>query len=441
LLGGFKSELIVQDVATGRRLARQVWKHELRGLISNGDGSALFALVAPAGFRWGAQSAEPTDPAVHVGEVVEFRLPPQAIRGPVAAAASWSKEPCLAQGELPEARDVAHHATAFTPRWILPVHRFTAKLAPEPIPPQLPAGNLYPCRGSCSDIFVRTDSSLWVDDGTTIAQLLPADGRRLRTLPTPRTDKVSSVVLAASGGFFNAQGDTLSWRPFDAPGAAMRQVVDRRPGWEIILLQRQGNTMLAAWVRKGPANPAADATYPPRPTTYAIYSPQARLIRETQGTEDSEGDSWPSSDQLQHTLQMRNLAPCHDEAGALAEGHDWRIGPFGSVVAWACGPAPGAARIALWSGIEATPRFIDEPAPLRIVASDGTIGVVSDDARPFHLRVFDAAQRRELGTIDVPADNDIVDVTADADLGVVFVETNDGAGPSGERRILAYAVR
>jgi len=124
-----------------------------------------------------------------------------------------------------------------------------------------------------------------------------------------------------------------------------------------------------------------------------------------------------------------------------AEGYDWRIGPFESVMAWACGPTAGAVRIALWSGLDATPRVVaDEPAKARIVASDGAIGVVSDEARPFQLRVFDAARRRELGTIAVPADNDIVDVTADDDLGLVFVEANDGTGP-GARRILAYAVR
>ena len=438
---GFRNELVVQDVATGRRLARRAWKHELQGLIFNADGSALFALVAPSSVRFEVQPSNPADPPEPVGEVIEFRLPPQATRAPAATPVSWSREPCLADREQPEARNVTHHATAFTPRWTTPAHRFTAKLAPAPIPPQMPAGSLYPCRGSCSDIFVRTDSSLWVDDGTTIAQIHPEDGRRLRTLPTPRTDKVSSVVLATSGGFFNAQGDTLSWRPFDAPGTAMRQVVDRRPGWEIILLQRQGNTMLVAWVRKAPANAPADAANAPRPTTYAIYSNTARLIRETQGTEDADGDSWSTSDELQHTLWMRNVAPCHDETGALAEGHDLRIGPFGSVVAWACGPGPGAARIVMWSGMDATPRSVDEPALLRIVASDGTLGVVSDEQRPFHLRVFDAAQRRELGTIAVPTPVEIVDITADSDLGVVFVEMNDHGGPSGERRILAYTVR
>lgn len=442
LQGGFRTELIVQDVATGRRLARQAWKHELRGLISNGDGSALFALVAPAGFRWAAETHDAPDPAVHAGEVVEFRLPPQALRAPAATTAAWPREPCPADREQRDARVVAHARTAFAPRWTLAVHRFSAQLAPSPVSPQLPAGSMYPCRGSCSDIFARTDSSLWVDDGATIAQIHPADGRRLRTLPTPRSDKVSSVVLAASGGFFNAQGDTLSWRPFDAPGAAMRQVVDRRPGQEIILLQRQGNTVLAAWVRKRPANASAEETSVEREATYAVYSPQARLIRETKGTEDAQGDSWPTSDDLQHTLAMRNVAPCHDETGALAEGYDWRIGPFESVMAWACGPAAGAARIALWSVPDATPRAaVDAPRKVRIVSSGGTIGVASEEDRPFHLRVFDAALRRELGSIDLPSDNEIVDITVDADLGLVFVETTAGAGLVDERRILAYDVR
>jgi hypothetical protein len=135
LLGGFKTELVVQDIATGRRLARQVWKHELRGLISNGDGSGLFALVAQAGFRWGAQSGEPPDPAVHAGEVVEFRLPPQATRTPAAPAASWSREPCPMDREQQDARVVTHARTAFAPRWTIPVHRFSTKLAPAPIPP------------------------------------------------------------------------------------------------------------------------------------------------------------------------------------------------------------------------------------------------------------------------------------------------------------------
>ncbi|MFL6628201.1 MAG: hypothetical protein ACJ8G1_17295, partial [Vitreoscilla sp.] len=138
---------------------------------------------------------------------------------------------------------------------------------------------------------------------------------------------------------------------------------------------------------------------------------------------------------------MRNVAPCHDETGGLAEGYDWRIGPFESVMAWACGPAAGTARIALGTDLDAWPRaVVDEPRKARSVASDAVIGVVSDENRPFHLHVFDAALRRELGSIDPPTDNEIVDVTVDAGLGMVFVETTDGGGPSGERRILAYAV-
>ena len=441
---GFRVELIVQDVATGRRITRQAWKHALQGLISNGDGSALFALVAPDGAR---SIDPPTNAPVagsHAGEVIEFNLPRLA-RAPATQAAAWSQASCPADHEQPDARVVAHASKAFEPRWTIPVLRFAKALAPPNIPPQLPWGSLYPCRGACADLFVRTDGSLWVDDGTTIAEILYSDGHRLRTSPTPRSDTVASVVLAPSGGFFNAQGDTLSWRPFDAPGAAMRQVVDRRPGQEIILLQRQGDTVLAAWVRKPPANAAPDDSFRERPTTYAVYGPQARLLRESRGTEDAQGDSWPTSDELQHALVMRNVAPCHDETGALAQGYDWRIGPFGSVLAWACGPAAGAAQVALRSGLDAAPRAVvdDEPPKARVVASDGAIGVVSDENRPFRLRVFDAARRRELGTIDVPTDNDndIVDVTADDDLGLVFVETSDGAGPSGARRILAYAVR
>ena len=439
---GLTSELIVQELASGRRLARQAWNHDLHGLIANADGSALFALVAPSPWRWNDDQVRASGPPSRLGELVEFKIPAQAAAA--AATTAWPASPCPIGGEAPGAREGGHASQVFKPRWSIPVHRFVEPRANADIPAWMPHDADLACRGSCGDIFKRTDSSLWVDDGPTITQLMPTTGQRLRTLPTPRTDKLSSVILAASGGYFNAQGDTLTWRPFDAStDNAFRQVVDRRPGWQIILLQRQGDTMLAAWVRKPPMARPIDAPFEPRPATYVVYNAQAHILHASEGTEDADGDSWPTSLNLQHAVQLRNLAPCHDETGALAEGHDWRIGPFGSVIAWSCGPTPGAARIASWSGSDMSPQppAIDYGVRFdRVVAADDTLGVTQNVQQWRHLRVFDARQRRELGAIDTPPDDDIVDIVADDGNGLVFVETTDHEH-RGLRHILAYAVR
>ena len=438
LQGGFTNEIVVQDVASGRLIARQAWPHALHGLIANGDGTAVFALVAPPAWHWRETSAPTPILPANIGAVVELRIPAKALAP--AAAPAWAAAPCPLPDERPGARDVAHASTVFKPRWDAPLHRSADSRASGDVAAgSTPQGDV-PCRGSCSDVFVRTDTAPWVDEGATLTRLHVGTGERVQVLPTPRSDKLASVALNVSGGWFSAQGDTLSWRPFDrATEVSFRQVVDRRPGWEVILLQRQGSTMLAAWRRKAPAVPS----YPPRAATYAFYDKHLRLLHESPGSEDAGGDAWPTSEDLQHTVTMRTIAPCHDETGALAEGFDWRIGPLGSVLAWACGPTPGAAHIALWSGSDVAPKppAVDYgPAFERVAASDGALGVIQDGRQWRHLRVFDADKRRELGTIDTPPDDDIVDIVADDDNGFVLIETTDHAQP-GLRHVLAYFVR
>lgn len=424
---GDTDELVVLDIASGRELARRAWKHALGGLVASADGTHLYALSTPSFGRWNRPS-DAVVPGPGLGQVVDIALPAAALAGSPATAAQWPAQPCGEVAAAAPARAVTRVERALQPAWRVPTGG-EAIASTE-------------CTATCAQLVVRRDGSLWLDGGATFVQLDPATGRRLRSLPTPRSDKVSSVAVPAADGFFNAQGDTLTWRPFDAsaPGAPARRVVEVRPGHEIILLERQGDAVLVAWTPRQPKPaPGAETDAGQRPSAYAFYDASGKKVSERDGTEDWGGDGWPTSDELQHDLVVANLAPCHDETGALASGWDWRIGPFGSVVAWTCGPAAGSAQVALWSDIDIRPQNAsraDAAPERRIVAHDGSIGVVDEAGR---YRVFDAARHAELGQFRLPENVQAVTITVAARQGLVLVEGTDDAPAA--RTLRAYPYR
>ncbi len=425
---GFTDELVVLELASGRQLARSPWKHALAGLSAGSDGTHLYALSVASTAPGGLATA-PADPAVRLGEVVDIALPAQAVSARAEHAAAWPTQPCLLDHETAQARAVAHVDRMLPPAWTLPLAEAQA--------------SERTCEGTCAMPFLRRDGTIWLDIGATITELDGATGRPLRSLPTPRSAKVLSVPVGASDGFFNAQGDTVTWRPFDAaePGAAAKRIVDRRPGWMVTLLERQGNAALAAWVRKDAPSMDDPGGGAPREHAYAFYDPAGRKVSERTGSEDWGGDGWPTSDELQHDLIVANEQPCHDETGALANGFDWRIGPFNSIVAWSCGPEAGVAHIALWSDIDVRPRSesrMEASGIRRIAAQDGAIGIVEETGR---YRVFDAARNLELAQIALPPGTEPVGVTVSARLGLILFQTAWDSDAPATNRVRAYSFR
>ena len=425
MVAGFTDELVVLDLASGRQVARSAWKHALAGLVASSDGTHLYALAAAS-----PVSQQALDPALYLGDVVDIALPAQAVKTAPGRPAAWPATPCLLDRENASARAVVHVDRRLQPLWTTPLTAAETSRSS--------------CvSGICALPFIRRDGTPWLDLGDTVVAVDGATGRRLRSLATPRSAKVQSVPVGASDGFFNAQGDTLSWRPIDAaePGAPARRIVDRRPGWEVGLLERQGDAALAAWVRKdAPAMDSPEGGGAPRPHVYAFYDRQGRKVSERTGTEDWDGDGWPTSDELQHELIVANAEPCHDETGALTTGFDWRIGPFNSIVAWACGPEAGVARIALWSDIDVRPKSGSATAAAnvrRIVAQDGAVAVVEEAGR---YRVFDAARSLELGQIELPPGAQSVAVVVTARRGLVLLQTAWDTDAPARDRLRAYSL-
>ena len=427
--GRVTDELVVVDIATGRELARSTWKHALHGLVASADGTRLHALAA-ASVEPYDQPPDPPDPALPIGRVITIDLPSAALAPAPQRPAAWPAAGCAIAREGPHAREVAHADRALTPLWSLQAQR------------EASASN--PCPDTCIPLIVMRDGSVWLDGDRTITQVDAATGHRGRTLPTPRSDKIRSVPLPASDGWFNAQGDTLSWRPFDASasGASTRRIVDTRPGREIILLQRQGDSVLVAWAHQAFGPKPAGAEIPDsRPTTYVFYDAKGRAVSESLGTEDVQGDQWATSDELQHAATQANSEACHDETGALASGFDWRLDRFNSIAAWSCGPAAGDARIVLWSDIDVRPRSdadMDAVGSRAIVATDGAFAVVQDGLK---LRLFDASDRREFGSVVLPQDTPPVAVRLDAARGLMLVETTKSSSGGNLSMLHAYAWR
>lgn len=418
-------DLVVLDAATGRTLLVREFPHALRGLVASADGTQLFALAKPS-FDYGRTTPKTPVSRLPVGQVLTIAVPgvPAAAAATNAAATAM---PCPVPREAPHARELARAGRPLRLLWSQPLVGLDV--------------SWFVCDYACGPLMVMHDGSLWADANSTALQFDNATGKLLRSVPTPRSDKVKSVPLRAADGWFNAQGDTLSWRPID--GTAARRVVDRRPGWEIVFLQAHGDAVLAAWVRKASAPPPADGTIPPpRPATYVFYDAQGRRISEaSNGTEDVEGEEEPGSAYALGLLTPPWAPPCRDAAGSRTTGFDWRLERFGSVVAWACGPAAGDTSMAVWSDIDIRPKPDAEAdvTARQVVAQDGAIGVIQDKTS---VRVFDAAMRREIGRIPLAFDVRLAAVAIDASHGQLVVVTGRrGPDDVWQETLQAYALR
>jgi len=405
---GARSVLVVQDLASGRQLARVTSKHALAGLVATPAGDRLFALAS--------QPVEPETgetiagwPAVPDDErVVDIALPAAALEATRDAARAWASEVCREPGETPGARALAHADRVLQPLW-------TRDLGTDPAP--LPAS--APCASTARDasVFATRDGGLWLDQGMQVARLDPATGTASTALPTPRSRNVCSVVTPGGTGFLNAGGDTLTWRPLAAASdPTRRRVVERRPGWTATLLPVRGEVARVAW------------TSPAHDIVIADYDANGKRLREAATTLAAFGDDPAGPAALAP-------APCQDARGTpIAIGYDWRAGPFGSQRGSTCGPLPGMARLVWWSGASIAPRA-DRSAPLLRAqpAIDGTIAVSADDTQ---LHVVNLALQREIAQIDL-RDGFDGRTWVLASRKLVLLEATGG---DGHRRLRAYAL-
>ncbi len=382
LATGARWALVVQDMATGRRLERVTSRFALDGLVATPDGATLFALASQP-FEPETGDAIAGWPAVPDGErVLELKLPEAATTATRDAAKAWERGFCRESGETPGARAMARSEHPLKPLWSRDLSADASS--------QGPSSPATACEwGTPASTLVKTaDGGLLLDLSTRVARLDPLTGALGLGLPTPRTKNVCSVVTPSGSGFINAGGDTLSWRPLAAAtDPARRRVIERRTGWGASLLGVRDDAVRVVW------------SAPDRGFVVADYDSNGRRLREFKTTEadinnDADGEIGADGRVRQPP------APCHDRRDVpLAIGYDWRAGPFGSQRGATCGPLPGVARLVWWNGASIAPRLDNSDAtPRATPAIDGAIAVVADDRT---LHVVNLALQREFAQVDL----------------------------------------
>ena len=426
--GGARFALIVQDMATGRELARVTSKYALTGLVATPDGGTLFALAAqPVEPETGEAIAG--SPVVPDGEqLVQVKLPDAASAAPRDPAKAWERGFCKEAGEAPGARAVTRSDHWLKPLWARDLSADAGGAAHD-----APAttADLRACGDApLSPTPFRTpDGGVWLDLGARIAQLDPLKGVLAASLPTPRTKSVCSLVTPAGNGFLSAAGDTLTWRPLaSAIDPARRRVVDRHPGWSISSAGVQGDVVHVVWQAGQHTAVERDANDVALNRLVIDYDSSGKRVRQFKTSESPlEGD--------EELLDPDASAPCHDARGTpLAIGYDWRAGPFGSQRGVTCGPLPGMARLVWWSGATIAPRLDSSaPTPRAQPAIDGAIAAFADDTT---LHVVNLALQREFAQVDLTSGTD-GRAWVIAGKRLVLVESTGG---DGHRWLRAYAL-
>jgi hypothetical protein len=423
LATGARWVLVVQDMASGRTLERVTSRYALNGLAATPDGATLFALAS--------QPIEPEtgelvvgSPAVPDAErVLEVKLPEAATTATRDTARAWERGFCKESGEAPGARAMARSEHLLQPQWTRDLGSSSVSSAPE-------AAARCGTDAGGNALFRTPDGSLWLDSSTQVARIDPRTGALSAGLPTPRSDKVCSVVTPAGNGFLNVTGDTLTWRPLAAAGdPSRRRVVDRHPGWSASFAARRAEVVRVLWVAGQRAAVERDGDGVAQNLLVIDYDSSGKRVNETRTTEAADEDG--SFDRDDAALPP----PCHDASGMpLAIGYDWRAGPFGSQRALTCGPLPGMARLVWWSGATIAPRLDDsEPTARPTPALDGAIAVVADDLQ---LHVVNLALQREFAQIDLSGAA-VGRAWVLAAKRLVLVES---AGADGHRWLRAYAL-
>ena len=422
LATGARWALVVQDMTSGRTLERVTSRYALNGLAATPDGATLFALAS--------QPIEPETgervvgaPAVPDAErVLEVKLPEAATTATRDTAKAWERGFCRESGETPGARAMARSEHLLQPLWTRDLGSSTVSSAPEAARCGADAGG--------NALFRTPDGNLWLDSSTQVARIDPRTGTLSAGLPTPRSDRVCSVVTPAGNGFLNVTGDTLTWRPLAAAGdASKRRVVDRHPGWSASFAAQRADVVRVLWVAGQRAAVERDGDGVPQDLLVIDYDSSGKRVNEIRTTEAADEDGRFDRD------DAALAPPCHDARGTpLAIGYDWRAGPFGSQRALTCGPLPGMARLVWWSGATIAPRLDDsEPTPRPAPALDGAIAVVADDLQ---LHVVNLALQREFAQVDLSGGT-VKRTWVLAARRLVLVESTDA---DGHRWLRAYAL-
>ena len=433
--GGARFALIVQDMATGRELARVTSRFALAGLVATPDGGTLFALAAQPVEPETGEAIAGTPAVPDAEQLVQVKLPDAATPAARDPAKAWERGFCKEAGEAPGARAMARSEHWLKPLWSRDLNADADAAAHDA---QAATADLRACSDApLSPTPFRTpDGAVWLDLGARIAALDPLKGTLAASLPTPRTKNVCSLVTPAGNGFLSAAGDTLTWRPLaSAIDPARRRVVDRHPGWSVGIAGVQGDVVRVVW-RAGPRTVVErDANDAPLNLLVVDVDSSGKRVREFRSAESAhEGDvgvfELDASGQRQQAP-----APCHDTRGTpLAIGYDWRAGPFGTQRGVTCGPLPGMARLVWWSGATIAPRLDNSaPTPRAQPAIDGAIAAFADDTT---LHVVNLALQREFAQVDLTSGTD-GRTWVIAGKRLVLVESTGG---DGHRWLRAYAL-
>ncbi len=449
---GFIEELIVIDVDTRRQVMRLPLKEEVRGLVATQDGGTIYGLTPRAVDPSTGMPAAVAPGATAGGELVKIRVDLGRLSTPKAMMAAWDATPCTIEDETPSARSVHHQRRLLQPLWTVPIvsrvdlRQRTLSRRGEGVDRQSVVNT--PCieQDWGSNSFVMQDKTLWLDRFSEIAQLDTSSGATIRTLPTPRKENVCSIPVPMAGGFISYQGDTLSWRPFEAgaAGTTARRVIEVRPGWFVSEVRAAARSFAAVWLAKPGTAPPKDEHGQALDALIANYDAATQRRQNERRTPQGAIELGYEADPA---YQKLFLPACRDAAGPVTSGYEWQVSHFDSFRAYACGSSAGATRTVFWSHLDIAPRPapppFDEEGALqrRTWALDGTIGVAQDGAL---LRVFDIATRREIAQIAMSAPGATQAVHLIEAKGLVLIESidYDQAGDKEYRRNLrAYSFK
>ncbi len=405
--GADVARLVVTDIDSRRVVADMPLHQAVRGLLATPDGATILAL-SPA------------------GDVLSFKVDVAALAMPKAAAGAWDAAPCRIDDEAPGARTVTRVTRALVPAWTTE-HAISSTFATTP--------------------FVMRDGTLWLDLGTTIAQVDLATGKTKRTLPTPRSDKIASLPAPASDGFFNWQGDTLSWRPFDPAAASprARRAIEVRGGWTVAEVGLEGRNLRVVWqAGEGTKLPTKvlgvgpDEVVESQNLAVALYdAASGKRVREF----PQEGDAYGQvGDGSVVDWSPEWLGRCRDVQGALASGIDWRLDAFDSLRATRCRP-DGARTTTAWFDLDIAPPGRGARLDNRLgqfLSADAGWAAALDDRQ---VRAFDLDARREIGQVTLQPGERVTWLRVLGDRRLLLVETEGGDSSTGLPRLSAWALK
>jgi len=403
---GFVEELVVLDLDTRRQVVRLPLK-EVHGLVSTHDGGTIYGLTPrPIDPSTGMPTAKAPGPNAG-GELVKIRVDLGRVSTQKSPLAAWDATPCKIEDETPSARSVHHQRRLLQPLWTVPVEGVTdlrqraLERRGEGVDGQSAANTRCTEQNLTSNSFVMQDKTLWLDRFSEIAQLDTSSGRTIKTLPTPRKENVCSIPAPMVGGFISYQGDTLSWRPFDASaaGATARHVIEVRQGWYVSEVRAAAKSIIAVWRAKPGTAPPKDEQGQLMDLLIVTYD---AATQSRQNERKINADTYEMiGDEGDPAYEWLFLPACRDTAGLVTSGYDWRVSHFDSFRAYACSPSAAATQTVFWSHLDIAPQ--SAPPPVGDVAHlrrtwvlDGTTGVAQDGAL---MRVFDIARRQEIAQI------------------------------------------